>query len=191
MEQGKIPQRRLDAGAEELSGLLDEKRRLVVLAPFDGVIVERNEELATGVWVARKEPLYWIADMSKNSVTAYVGEADLGRIALGAKARFMPDIIEMGAYDCRVAGIDRINMPFIDEPALASVHGGPIEARRDAYGLPVPESPLFRVRLEVIAPTDATSRKLSGTLRIEAEKRSLLVAGLRYVMNVAVRESGF
>lgn len=170
---------------------MEEKRKLNVLAPFDGVIVERNEELAPGAWVARKETLYWIADMSKNSVVAYAGETDLGRIAVGTKARFIPDITELKSYECQVAEIDRINIPFIDELSLASVHGGPIEARRDAYGLPVPESPLFRIRLTVLTPTDVASHKLLGKVRLEADRRSLLVSGFRCVMNVVIRESGF
>ncbi len=191
LKQGNVLRRQFDAGATELAGLLKERERLTVRAPFDGVIAVRNEELNPGVWLSRKEPLYFITDMNENRVDAYVGERDLKRIRIGASARFIPDVREFGRYQCRVAEIDRVNLPFIDEPSLASVHNGSIDTRQDVHGLLIPDTPVFRVRLSECSPSNAPALKLRGVVHLEADKRILLFDFFRYVINTLARESGF
>ena len=115
LSQGNLLNRRLESGTSELSGLKDVMARLTVRAPFDGVIVARNDELVNGVWLQRKEPLYLIADTSRNRVDAFVSERELERISIGAAARFFPDALEFGLVTCTVAEIDRVNIPVIEE----------------------------------------------------------------------------
>lgn len=190
LKQGKVLQRRFEAGTTELAGLLEEQERLIVRAPFDGAIVARNEELTPGLWLSRKEPLYIIADMARNRVDAYADERDMSRITVGAPARFIPDAPEFGALECWVAEIDRVNVPVIDEPSLASVYGGPIAARHDPHGLPLPNSPVFRIRLDRCSPAGVPAMKLRGIAHIDGERRSLLADAFRYASALIVRESG-
>jgi len=190
LKQGKVLNRQFDAGATELAGLLEEKGRLTVRAPFDGVIVVRNEELNPGVWVSRKEPLYFITDMNGNRVDAYVGERDLKRLSIGASARFIPDVREFGSYQCKIAEIDRVNLPFIDEPSLASVYHGSIDTRQDVHGLLIPDTPVFRVRLSQCSPGHVPALKLRGTVHLDADRRVILADFFRYAINTLSRESG-
>ncbi|BCS52863.1 efflux RND transporter periplasmic adaptor subunit [Geobacter sp. SVR] len=190
LSQGNVPRRRLEEGTTELSGLKEELGRLSVRAPFDGVIVDRNDELTPGLWVPRKEPFYVLADTGSNRVDAYVGERDLDRIGVGASAHFIPDATEFGTFDCRVAEIDRVNIPVIDEPFLASTYGGKLPARQDAHGEQIPDAPLFRIRMDRCMPAGVPLFKLRGVAHIEAEKRSFLVELLRNAHAVVVREMG-
>lgn len=190
LQQGQVLRRQMEAGTTELSGLLEEKERLTVRAPFDGTILVRNEELKQGVWVSRKEPLFFITDVKANRLDAYVGETDLKRIRIGSWARFFPDVREFGCYECRVAEIDRVNLPFVDELSLASIYGGPLDARQDVHGLLIPDSPVFRVRLADCSPSGVPALKLKGTVHLDAEKRVLLFTIFRYIINTVVRESG-
>lgn len=190
LRQGKVPQRRLEGGAAEFAGLNEERDQLTVRAPFDGSIVDRNDELAPGLWLSRKEPLYVIADTARNKVDAYVGERELSRIALGAQARFIPDAPEFGAFSCRVAEVDRVNVPILDDPVLDSAYGGRIASRRDPQGASRPEAPVFRIRLHECSPAAVPALRLRGVAHIEAEKRSLLVEAFRYAHAVVIREMG-
>ena len=190
LRQGKVLQRRFEAGATELAGLLEEQKRLQVRAPFDGAIVVRNDELTPGLWLSRKEPLYLIADIARNRVDAYAVERNLNRITIGAHARFIPDSPEFGVIECWVAEIDRVNVPVIDEPFLASVYGGPIATRHNPHGFPLPDSPVFRIRLDRCSPAGVPVLKLRGVAHIDGERRSLLVDAFRYTSAVIVRESG-
>lgn len=191
LSQGNLPSRRLEAGTTELSGLKDVMERLTLRAPFDGVVVARNDELAQGVWLQRKEPLYVIADTSKNRVDAYLGEKELERIKVGSAARFIPDSLEFGVFTCTVADIDRVNIPVMDEPFLASTYGGPIASRADAQGAILPDMPIFRVRLGGCSPAHVPLIKLKGVAHITAEKRSSLLEMMRNGYAVVIREIGF
>jgi len=191
LSQGNVLQRRFEVGATELSGLNDVRGQLTLRAPFDGLIVARNDELAPGVWLSRKEPLYLVADTGRNRVDAYLNERELARIRVGASARFFPDILEFGLFTCRVTEIDRVNIPSIDEPFLASTFGGPIASRNDNQGVIIPDAPLFRVRMDGCSPSDVPLIKLRGVAHIEAEKRSSFVEMLRNGYAVVIREIGF
>ncbi len=191
LSQGGVIQRRFEAGTTELSGLSDVMGQLMVRAPFDGIIVARNDELAPGVWLPRKEPLYVIADTSKSRVDAYVNERDLERIRVGARASFIPDALEFGVYTCQVAVIDRVNSTTIDELFLASTYGGAIASRTDAQGTVLADSPIFRVRMEGCSPAGVPIVKLRGVAHIEADKRSMLLELLRNASAVVIREIGF
>jgi putative peptide zinc metalloprotease protein len=191
LSQGNILHRRFEADTTELSGLKNVMERLTLRAPFDGVIVARNDELAGGVWLPRKEPLYVIADTSRNRVDAYVSERELERTRVGAAALFVPDALDFGVYKCQVAEIDRVNIPTIDEPFLASPYGGPIASRNDPQGVIIPDAPVFRIRMDGCSPSDVPQIKLRGVVHIEAEKRSSLIAMIRNTYAVIIREIGF
>jgi putative peptide zinc metalloprotease protein len=191
LSQGNLLQRRLDVGTAELSGLQDVIAQLTLRAPFDGVIVARNDELIKGLWLRRKEPLFVIADTSTNRVDAYVGERELERISLGTSARFIPDTLEFGVFNCQVAEVDRVNIAVIEESFLASTYGGPIAARTDPQGLVVPDAPLFRVRMDGCSPKSVPLIKLKGVAHIKVERRSSLVKIIRDAYAVVIREIGF
>ncbi len=191
LSQGNVLHRRFEAGTSELSGLKDVMERLTLRAPFDGVIVARNDELAPGVWLPRKEPLYVIADTSRNRVDAYVSERELERIRVGSSALFVPDALDFGVYKCQVAEIDRVNIPVIDEPFLASTYGGPIASRNDSQGVTIPDAPLFRIRMDGCSPAGVPLIKLKGVAHIEAEKSITLIEIIRNAYAVVIREIGF
>lgn len=191
LSQGNVPHRRFEADTAELVGLEEVMARLTVRAPFDGIIVARNDELTQGLWLSRNEPLYVIADTSKNRVDAYVKEQELERIRVGAAARFIPDVIEFGVYECQVAEIDRVNIATIDEPFLASTYGGPIVSRNDEQGVATPDAPVFRVRMDECIPSSVPMIKLRGVVRIEAEKRSKFIELLKNGHATVIREIGF
>ena len=191
LSQGMVPQRRLEVARTELSGSLEEKDRLTMRAAFDGNILTRNDEIQPGLMLPAKEPLYVIVDIRKNKVEAFINAPDLKRIAVGNRARFLPDAPEFGVFDCRVTEIDRVNITTLEEPAIASSYGGPIATRADAKGVLYPSVPLFRVRLGSCNPEKVPSFRLHGMASIEAEKRSLIIESLRNMYAVLVRESGF
>lgn len=189
LSQGKAPQRRYEGNSIEYAGLQEERGRLTVHAPFDGVIVARNDDLSLGMWLAGKELLYIIADTSRNRIEAYVGEQDINRFQAGASARFIPDAIEYGAFTCKVSDMDRVNVTVIDNPMLASASGGPLASRPDPHGSQIPQSPVFRVRLDGCSPETVQLIPLRGVVHIDAERESLLQEWIKHTIAFLVRES--
>jgi putative peptide zinc metalloprotease protein len=191
LNQGMVPQRRLEASGTELLGNIREKDRLIIRASVDGAILSRNDEIQPGVFLPAKEQLYVVVDTRENRIDAFVGDSDLKRIRIGNRARFIPDALEYGTFDCRVADIDRVNLPFLEEPSLASTYGGPIATRLDPQGRLYPSSTLFRVRFNECSPKHVPALRLRGSICIEAERSISLVDALRRVYNTLIRESGF
>lgn len=174
----------------QLNGLLEERGRLTVTAPFDGSIVARNLDLAVGGWVAPREGLLVIGDRRSAAVEVFVGEDELGRLHRGGAARFVPEAAEFGRRDCRIASIDPFNVSELDEPALASIYGGRVNVQRDARGALLPVSGIYRVRLDQCSPAVAPALRLRGTAHLAADWQSPLLNWLTHLLRVLLREGG-
>ncbi|MCA1938769.1 MAG: HlyD family efflux transporter periplasmic adaptor subunit [Dechloromonas sp.] len=174
-----------------LGGLHEESKRLELRAHGDGEIAFRAEDLAPGTWVTPKEKLLTVVDRRSSTVDAYIGESDLPRLHAGGQARFVPESGIGGRRTCQVGEIENVNAAIIEDPELASTHGGPLPTRIDRSGNPIPAAPIYRIRLTGCKPALAPTVRLRGTVHVEAEGRSLLVAGMTKVISVLVRESGF
>jgi putative peptide zinc metalloprotease protein len=189
--EGQILKRRLEEAGTELKGRKKEYEQLLMRAPFSGFILTRNDEIQPGVMLSSREQLYVLVDNTANKVDAFVSAQDIKRIRIGNRARFIPDALEFGTYDCRVTDIDKVNITFLEEPALGSPFGGPIAAHVDNKGKINPTSSLFRVSLGSCTPGDVPMLKLKGKISIKAERRSMVADGLRRGYEVLIRESGF
>jgi cobalt-zinc-cadmium efflux system membrane fusion protein len=78
---------------KDLASSLDAKTTtanlLPLLAPFDGVVVQKN--VVTGEWVDPSKPLFAIADIGRMWVTADLSLAEARRVTLGQRVMFRPD----------------------------------------------------------------------------------------------------
>jgi putative peptide zinc metalloprotease protein len=118
---------------------------------------------------------------------AYVTEEDLPRIALGAKASFIPE----GAANAKAATlttVDRMAVKSLTEPVLAVPFGGAIPARIDRQSL-IPDVSIYRVRLTLAEPGDISVTQ-RGEVHMDGERRSALGRALRAVAAVLIREWG-
>ena len=174
-----------EAALAEQAGLTAESRRLTLTASMDGTVTDLSPNLQPGQWINGKEAL--LAVRRGSILEAYVTEEDLPRIAIGAKARFIPE----GGIDARpatIVAIDRMAVKSLTEPVLAVPFGGTIPARIDRQSL-IPDVSIFRVHLALIAPGE-TSVTQRGEIHMDGERRSALGRVLRAVAAVLIREWG-
>ena len=115
----------------KLEGLLREEADLVVRAPIDGTLVGLNPELHAGRWIAPREQIATIAGGSGATIRGYVAEADLWRIAVGRPAAFIPDSIAFSKIEATIAAIGVQADGEVQQPELASLHGGLIAAHEE------------------------------------------------------------
>ncbi len=188
-EGGVIGKRRQEATGS-IQAWSRERDRMAINAPLDGRVLEVNDALNPGGWVAADEWLALVGEPRGARIEAYVDEADLQRLRPGAAARFVPESPEWPVFQCRVAAIDRTNVALLEHPALAIPHGGTLAVKTGREGL-VPATSLFRVRLDRCDPAAAPPHELRGTLRIEAQHASLLSRWWRAAQAVWLREAGF
>ena len=188
--EGGVIARRAEEAAGSVTAWSREKDRYRIKAPLAGTVLEVNDALHEGGWVAADEWLAFVGQRGAARVEAYVDEADLARVQREVPARFVPEAAEWPTYRCQVAQIDRANVDVLEHPALASVHGGTLATQGDdQHGL-VPAGSVFRVRLDRCQPAPPT-QELRGTVQIEAERASPVSRWWQAARAVLVRELGF
>lgn len=189
-EQGATLPSRLSKAGESVHGLSREKNRLMLNAPIDGILLERNDQISKDGWVAAKEWLYFIGAREPGRVEAYIGDDALERVQLGMKARFVPESLNWPPVACTVQEIDRVNVGSLDKPALASTYGGPIAVKADNRAGLIPVAATFRIRLGDCPNLDAPV-ELRGTVLIETAWVNPLQLFGRRALAVLNRELGF
>lgn len=176
---------------EQLEGLLQRQRRLVVRAPFKGEISAR-EQLVPGQWIGRDQPLLTLMDGSSLMLEGMVHERDLSLLAPGQSGVFIAASGEFPAVSARLTRIDISAVPVLPFPELGSEAGGPIAVRRQDERL-IPEAAHYRLRL---IPGDEVDEgfihtRQAGMLVLEGAPRSALWHQLQRVAALFIRESGF
>ncbi|WP_435609297.1 HlyD family efflux transporter periplasmic adaptor subunit [Pseudomonas knackmussii] len=147
-----------------------------------------NPNWRSGQWIGSRESLGVLIDPSSWQVDAYVGPDEVPRLTEGSPVRFYPEGVPTAIPGhVRQIGTTRINQ--LEQPALASRHGGPLAVNPQGEHL-VPTTPLFHILVQLDGPPP-NLRETRGHLQIEGQRRSLLVEGGKHLAAVVMRESGF
>jgi putative peptide zinc metalloprotease protein len=187
-ERGAILRQRWESGVTQVKGLHALSEQLHLRANFSGTVVNMSPALSAGAWIPRGERLLQIATPQGVKVDAYVDEAALPKIDIGAAARFIADEPDLPRVDCEVLTVDRIALAELEYPALSSPYGGPIAAHLDASGRVQARDALFRVRLHRCTGRVGTARELMGRASIGSAYQSFAVQWLRDLTAVIQRE---
>jgi len=188
-DRSRVLWQELESARVEAARLRSELARLEIRAPFDGVMVDPLEPLALGEWLPKGTVLALLVDDRTAVVEAYLAESEIERLGPQARGRFYPDDLAQAPVPLQVVSIDGANSRVLNQPLLASSHGGRIAVRQDERGNAIPESPIYRVILA--GRTAAPAAVLVGQAVLEAGHDNLarrLWAGL---VATLIRESGF
>lgn len=161
---------------------------LTIRAPFSGVVKDVPPSLRPGLWMGKREPLGILIDPSAQLVEAYVAEADLNRLKVGAEAKFYAESGEE-VVPLTLRSIDRLSTREVATAELASIHGGGIAVRQDADKRLVPEASIYRVTLKPAGDAPQAAGLRRGAVVMEAEAESLLLRLWRNAAAVVIRES--
>lgn len=178
-------------GLESARARIEAQRdKLTVTAPSSGVLRDVPDALRGGVWVASGTVIGRIVS-SEIGAIAYVDQADLPRVAVGAAVRIIPEDASREAVPGRVTEIDGLGAERLANPHFTTAHGGGIPAVEESEGGGwVPLQAVYRVAIALDAPP-AVGQPLRGTAHIEAPAESYARRFWRTVGGVIVRESGF
>jgi putative peptide zinc metalloprotease protein len=190
LEQGVALHRRWDAARETIVGLEAQVAQLTLRAPFDG-LVQTDEALAPGTWLPRGEHLFDVVGPMGVKGEAFIGEEDAARVVPGDRVTFVPSLPEIGAVNCVVTAVDRVNVATLDVPALASLYGGPLPVQQQpATHQLVPLAATYRVRIGECPAGRAWPREIAGTATIGGSRQSFVWRGLKWLAAVFEREGG-
>ena len=163
-------------------------RNLELRAPFTGEVRDIPNDLRVGNDIRRLERLGVLVSSAPSVIEAYVAEADLDRVAIGATARFIqPDGPTLTLVVSEVA---RTSTRALEVPELASIYEGAIPVRRTGSSGPlVPDLAIYRVLLTGSPPLQATTTRAVGEVVIAAPTRSAIVTLYRRAVAVFMREA--
>ena len=166
----------------------EEQARLELSAPFSGVIVDLDSDLAPGVWIQPSQPLATLVDYSKWVVDTYIHEEDVHRVKPGDRAKvYMP--LRLGVLQGQVIEVDATRTTVLPHYSLNAKSGGDIVTLENEEN--IPRDAIYRVRVKLDAPPPESRQMKTGNVVISGEAKAWLPAILKRIGAVAVRESGF
>lgn len=177
----------------QLESEREELARLQLIAPYAGVIVDREPDLQAGTWVSANEPLALLIDPTEWVIDALVSQDDVDRIEQGASVAFYRQGVAASPLLGAVLAVDTVVAQSLPDPIFDGQTGGPIATIRLPSGAVVPRDPVYRVRILMADPAqdNGPMQMGLGTVKIEGERRSPIAHWLRTAASVLVRESGF
>lgn len=190
-EQRRVLRQELQSELAAQRARLAEHEQLSVRTPLAGRVAERLDPLRAGDWLGTDELLAVIVAPGKGSIEALVAEEHLLQVEVGSRGRFYPDDLGRPSFAVTVKEIDPTNVHRLTEPYLASVHGGKVAVRVVADGELIPETPVYRLLLAADEDLPAPGQIVTGSVRLQGERRSLLARSARSILAVLIRESGF
>lgn len=181
---------RLATESTALSGLLKQRERLFIRAPFAGQILDVYPDLRTGYWINTATPLARVVDPDISLVRGIADEDSAAALENGQHGIFVPDEAYREAIPVKLAEIAQINIKELDQPYLASVFGGSIAVKQEAGGKLSPTASVFTVRLHPEQPVSIQQKK-RGVVVVDAQPRSFIRRMFDSSLALLIRESGF
>lgn len=188
-ESRKVMESQLAEAQAELSGYRKQKKRLLLAAGSDGVILDMPTGLRPGLWLDSRQKLGVLVDNSRIIIEAYIHENFLQTIEEGTLGLFFADN-DGEPLQCHVETIDPMVSSFLQEPYLASVYGGDIGVQMNAEKRLQPRKSWYRLLL-IPAEQVLPDQVVRGRVVLKGRERSILTGAWRRVVAVFIRESGF
>lgn len=185
-----IVEQRLAEAVAEYRGLVAQRERLLLRAPHAGKVRDLLPQLTVGRWLSTKEPLVRVVEDGAR-LRGYLAEAELWRVAPGARGRFIADDPMHPAIAVQLSEIDTNGAAYVDQEALTSDHHGPIAVRRDQLQRAEPVQAQYGARLSILEETPTPVQPLRGIVVLQGRGESLLGVAWRRMAALGVRESGF
>lgn len=191
LEHRLVIEEQLGEALADETGAQAEMAALTLIAPHDGLVRDVPSDLVAGRWVNARHPLMRVVSSGSGEIEAYLGESQIGAVAVGQPVRFYPEAPNWPVMEGTVSGIDQAAGHAIPHPLLASLHGGGIAATQSAKDTLVAHETIYRVRIRTAAGEPGFAQVVRGTVRIQADWLAIGWAGIAHVASVLVRESGF
>ena len=182
---------KLKTQMSKLKGLIQMHDNLELRAPFSGVVVDVQSSLHPGRWINEQLPLARIIQFEHLELVALTPETELSRLRIGQPAQFIPDDPMRPTSQAQIIEIHQVDEETLAIPYLASVFGGNIPVREDKDGRLIPETAIYRVKLE---PKDDLSRYnqvVRGLIHVHGNPQSFIERISDFVMPTLIREMGF
>lgn len=176
---------------ERRAGFEREREQLRIRAPANGRLAELALDLHVGRWIGRDTELGLVVADGPAIVRGYLRQDDLWRVAADTTGQFSFDDPRRAGEPVTVASIDVSGIAAIDILSLASTYGGPVAVREDRERGLVPTDGIYQISMHMAAGALPLDHVMRGHVLLAGKSESIVAAGVRQVLKVLIRESGF
>ena len=179
---------------ERLTGMLQKREQLKIRAPFNGYLENVDPELHVGQWIGTSHSFALFRSAQGSKLLGVVAAEDMQRIEQGDGGVFIPDSKLLARQSVRLTSVAPIAARELEHDLLADVEGGIVPTIQHPDGTVDLQGSWFQVELEFPTPASgqtSVNSEMRGVVILEGDAQSLLLAGLRQVASVLIRESGF
>ncbi|MFS3137738.1 hypothetical protein ACLRDC_20635 [Gluconacetobacter sacchari] len=148
-------------------------------------------DIRAGDTLRRHERIGTLVTDTRAVIEAYVDEADIDGLRVGARGWFRAPGADGAVTGARVIAVSAASIGHLDSLEAASVYGGHVQARKDENGQLVPDGALYRVFLEPDRAFDPIPPRQPGIVLIRSRPMSLLGRVYRRTVALLMGEAGF
>jgi putative peptide zinc metalloprotease protein len=178
----------LEKARVDVAALAAQKEKLIIIAPFDGIVRDFNKDVQAGRYIAVDEKMFVLVNPESGTVvSAYATEDGRDKIDAGKTASFVSKDRKTALSMLTVANAEDTGALTVDWLELASPYGGPVAADRDAGGGIVPRRALYTVRTAPVSEALPVVR--TGHLKVETSRESLFIIFIKWLAGLAQSQS--
>ncbi len=166
-----------------------ELERLSIKADYAAWWTDVDPTLAIGSWVRPQDAIGTLVNTSTWLIEAWVEEADVQNLGLGAKGRFYPANRIDEPLEVTLLEIDVVRSSALSHPGMSTDHGGSIPTVMEGKAR-VPRATLYLIRLKVHGQPEQL-RWSRGNVILEGKRYSKVWRAFSYASAILIRESGF
>ncbi|TAK78598.1 MAG: HlyD family efflux transporter periplasmic adaptor subunit [Gammaproteobacteria bacterium] len=192
----------LNKSASEYTRLNIMRKKLLITAPFNGIVIDKDENLQAGTVIKKNEWLGDIVNVQASQIEAFVTQIDNNRVKIGLTGYFYPHDLSEPAIPVKVIAIEPLNVSeltckneslSVETPCYhASELGGEIATYTTEKGQFVPAESIYRV---LLAPTKNTPINLTyierGTVILQTQSSSLAHRFFYRAKKIWIEQSSF
>jgi putative peptide zinc metalloprotease protein len=192
MQDGEQQRAQLQSQQEKFNAEVklyqDELSRMDLTAPFDGKLLDIDDNLSIGTWVQPKQPMAVLIDPQSWAVDVMVNEAEINRVALNNKATIYLNNAKLTKLKGTVQSIDSTEVSALPHTMLDAQFGGKIATLPGNKAIPT--QGFYKVRIRFNQQPNL-QRMAMANVKIETQAKAWLPTVFNRIAALFVRESGF
>jgi putative peptide zinc metalloprotease protein len=191
LENSSVMQKEMVTLLTKRNGLLEQKAKLNLTAPFDAVVTDIDKGLTPGRWLATTQALLVLIDSGPPQLQGFISPAVQKRVTPNSKGTFQPKDPSKPPIKVQLLNIDPVAIQYLEQPYFASIFGGPIGVWEDKNGRIIPLSPIYRLTLATSENTGNITFETPGEVQLQVKKEAIFQQIWRQIAQVLIRESSF
>lgn len=187
LEQRIVLESELRSYKEELDGLKKTNARLVITAPFSGLVGTMGNELHPDRWAGEGQYLLTLNSPDGARVRGFVERDNVGRISEGSEAVFVPEVPELETLTGKLSLVEAANAEHLNIEALASHYGGSIASNVVDSEI-VPLKAWYHINVELPGYNTSVDQQRRGVVLTQGRRESIAMRIWRRIFYVVLRE---